>query len=369
MQVPVVKTDQALQFLEATKTNFIDEQKAISILAKQEAKLYTNSENTLDWIYRNHPDKAFIAVLEQVKNKIAMRHKLKQVHPGYAYREVLLMDLARINPNEISYPVILKPSVGFFSLGVHAVKSSEEWIKAVHDIMASIDEIAQLYPEAVLDLESFIVEEVIEGDEYAADCYYDEKGELVVLNIMKHLFASAADVNDRVYVTSSAIIADQLPSIQKYLEVLGGIFGFKNFPAHIELRIDKGSSINVVEINPLRFGGWCSTPDLAHHAWGFNVYHQFCAGERPVWDKLTDNNSKNTYALIVLNNSTGIPGSKIRSFNYKHLMGDLDNPLELREVDHKAYPLFGFIMCMVPSGDLSSLHKLLHSDLSEYVEV
>ena len=50
------------------------------------------------------------------------------------------------------------------------------------------------------------MEEYVEGEEYAIDCYFDEKGEVVILNILHHKFSSGRDTSDRVYSTSKEII-------------------------------------------------------------------------------------------------------------------------------------------------------------------
>lgn len=57
----------------------------------------------------------------------------------------------------------------------------------------------------------------------------------------------------------------------------------KNFPAHIEIRIDKNGNINPIEVNPLRFGGWCTTGDISWYAYGFNSYEYFLKGKKPDW--------------------------------------------------------------------------------------
>jgi hypothetical protein len=41
-----------------------------------------------------------------------------------------------------------------------------------------------IYPEQVLDTRSFLIEEYIEGDEFALDAYFDGDGNPVILNIL-----------------------------------------------------------------------------------------------------------------------------------------------------------------------------------------
>ncbi len=60
----------------------------------------------------------------------------------------------------------------------------------------------------MIDKSNYILEEFINGEEYAIDDYYDENGTAVILNIMKHNFSSTSDVSDRLYYTSKDYIRD-----------------------------------------------------------------------------------------------------------------------------------------------------------------
>jgi hypothetical protein len=92
-------------------------------------------------------------------------------------------------------------------------------------------------------------------------------------------------------------------------------------------------------------------------------------GLKPDWSKIISQRGGKVYALVVLNNSTGVSGSQIKSFNYDQLLRKIDTPFELRQTDFGQFPVFGFLMCAVPEDDLSVLYELLHSDLSEYIKL
>lgn len=98
-----------------------------------------------------------------------------------------------------------------------------------------------------------------------------------------------------------------------------------------------------------------------------NLYEALVKGVRPDWDHLKRLDPELVYALVVLNNSTGVAGKEIASFDYDTLLTMVHNPLELRKTDFHKFPLFGFLMCKVPANDMSDLHKLLHSDLKEFI--
>jgi len=366
-QIPVIQTAYAEKTLRGYEINFIAEDDAVQAYKRgKENQFYTNSENALNWIFKKFPESELAATVAKVKDKVRFREVLAAIHPDYYFRGCEASALREIEAASLPYPVILKPSVGFFSLGVQRIDDQNQWLKT----MTTLDEMTQsyvgIYPKGVLDSSIFVLEAVIPGEEFAVDCYFDGQGQVVVLNMMKHLFASGVDVNDRVYMTSSAIMEQYLTPVQDYLNKLGSLFHLKNFQAHIEIRIDC-DEIAAIEINPLRFGGWCSTADLAQYAWGMNIYAALINEFKPDWIKLINRDPDKVTALIVLNNSTGVPGKEIDSFDYEALLGMFEEPLELRKTDFRQFPLFGFLMCRVPSGDMQELENLLHSDLRAFI--
>ena len=365
--ISVIKTVYAEQALQGYSVNFISELEAVQAYeSDKQLHFYTNSENALDWILQNFPYSDLARKVASLKDKVRFRDVLVELHPKYFYEGCQSSELQMLEPDSLPFPVILKPSVGFFSLGVQKIDDQDKWLEALTDLDTMIKSYGGLYPSGVLDNSVFIIEAVIPGDEFAVDCYFDEQGQVVILNMMKHLFASGDDVNDRVYVTSPSIMTQYLEPIQNYLNKLGSLFALKNFQAHVEIRINDGD-LAAIEINPLRFGGWCSTADLAQYAWGMNLYEALIGGFRPDWNELITRDPEHVYALVVLNNSTGVPGSEITNFDYDALVRTVQEPLELRKTDFRKFPLFGFLMCRVPAGDLSELEGLLHSDLREFI--
>jgi hypothetical protein len=69
-----------------------------------------------------------------------------------------------------------------------------------------------------------------------------------------------------------------------FLSKIGKELHLKNFPAHAEVRIDENGKIIPIEVNPLRFGGFCTTADLLGVTLGFNEYK--CFYENKNWDTI-----------------------------------------------------------------------------------
>lgn len=124
------------------------------------------------------------------------------MYPNFYFKEIQIANIDNISFDELPLPFIIKPSTGFFSMGVYKVNNKVEWEQTKKNILVEIKKIENLYPTKVLDTNPFIIGECIEGDEFAFDAYYDEFGNPVLLNTFKHYFASQNDVSDRVYYTS-----------------------------------------------------------------------------------------------------------------------------------------------------------------------
>lgn len=365
---PVIINDVVTEYARGRNLNLISEKDAIQRFnGSGNPLLYTNSENSISWIENNLHNTSLPGKIRLFKNKVLFRDLIRDLFPGYFYKGVAVMELESLDVSGFPLPFIVKPAVGFFSLGVYKVEKAEDWMETVQTILKEIDLIKDLYPPEVLHTGEFIIEECINGDEFAIDCYFNNEGNPVVLNIMKHIFSSGTDVNDRVYVTSKAIIQNYLNPITNFLSEIGKRAGLQNFPAHVEVRIDENGIVAPIEVNPLRFGGWCSTPDLAWYAYGINLYEYLFSHKEPDWNSILKEKNGEVYSNIVLNNSTGIEGKNIQSFDYEKLLSDFEKPLELRKADYGKFPLFGFLFCETGEQNMQELDRILMSDLKEYV--
>jgi hypothetical protein len=291
----------------------------------------------------------------------------KSIFPDLFFQGVCLEDLEKISVEDIPLPFIIKPTVGFFSMGVYKVTSHEEWKNTIASIKAEICQIEDLYPDEVVNTNTFIIEQCITGDEYAVDAYYDSTGEPVILNILNHIFSSDTDVSDRVYISSKEIIENNLQEFTEFARNIGRLAGVRNFPVHIELRRDSNGTLLPIEINPLRFGGWCTTADLAYLAYGFNPYLYYYQQKKPDWSEVFKGKEKKLFSLIVLDNSTGLDVKSIASFNYEKLLSSFEKPLELRKIDYRTYPVFGFLFAETREDNFIELQKILSSNLKEYI--
>lgn len=364
----IIATSEATSMISDTSLNWISETQAKIELEKvPNLAIYTNSENSIAWIETNFINSELPKKIELFKNKVAFRTILKDTFPDYFFKEIQKGDLPNIPESELKFPLILKPAVGFFSLAVHKVDNFKEWQNVLLKIEKEIKVFQGMYPIKVINTTTFIVEEYIEGEEYAIDAYFDKYGEPVLLNILHHVFSSDKDVSDRIYTTSVEIIKKHQSKVTQFLKLIGSKAGLTNFPMHVEVRIDSEGKIIPIEVNPLRFGGWCTTADLTWFGYGFNPYVCFLKGEKPDWENLYQSKKDKLFSIIVLDNNSGIPEKEINNFDYGKLASEFENPLHLRKVDYSTYSVFGFLFTETSLGNEKELQRILTSDLREYL--
>lgn len=367
--LPVIATKNAIELTNSKKIRWVSEQEAVGILQKNpQHPVYTNSENSIEWIHENLPDSPLYDRVQIFKNKFEFRCLVEEAYPEIFFVAVALEELDQVNPYDLSYPLIMKPAVGFFSLGIQKIDRAEGWEKAVAKLKSEISNFKSLYPTAVVDSSQVLLESYIEGEEFAFDCYFDKEGKPVLLNILSHAFSSAEDVSDRLYSSCPSLIIRLHKPIMDFLEMLGSKIVLKNIPLHIEIRKTAGK-IYPIEVNPLRFGGFCTTADLTWFAYGINSYVSFLRGLQPDWENILPPRTDKIYSLILLDNQANISVEEFESFDYEALLSDFDKPLHLRKVPFDKFGVFGFLFTETRMENQQELDKILHSDLKKYIRL
>ena len=351
MGAPVLRNVFASKFGD-WRLNLVDE-------PEMEEKIYSNSENAIDLVLRNLPDSHLASLVKLCKNKYEFRKRLQPIYPCFYFRRIMPQQFD--SEGDLPEKFIIKPTVGFLSMGVHKVESKADWEKTRAAIKSEAMDFRRNFPESVLSPAEFIVEELVEGEEFAIDVYFDDAGAPVILNIFKHPFAGKDDVSDRLYLTSREVIEANLGLFNATLERIGGAFGFKNFPAHIEVIKDKDGNVVPVEINPMRFAGWCTT-DLAYFAYGINVYEYFHYGKKPDWDKILRNKGSEMYYFAMAETPPVIDKTGIK-FYHESFKRCFSQILDYRKIDHKTKPLFAIVFgSTVSQGEIASILKLRTAD-------
>ncbi len=346
--------------------NMLTEQEALELLNRQENRwIYSNSENVIGWITEKLGRGSTVAKnIELFKNKHTFREATAGLFPEITYKPVSASGLAGITFASIGKPFIVKPVVGFISAGVYRVKNEAGWQDIRKDLLENTRAVADCFPDEVLNSQNFLIESIIEGEEYAIDAYFDDRGQPVILDILHHRFRDEDDMSDRLYVTSARIIRELHGPLESFLTKIGDLGDFRGMPLHLEVRIDEKGTVLPIEINPLRFAGWCTT-DIAWYGHGINIYDYFYKRKKPDWDTILSRDSGASHAVAVIERPNRVEEDHF--FDYGKMAAEFSAVHAMRQVNYRKFPLFGFLFLEVSDKKKQELDKLLSLDPQQYV--
>jgi hypothetical protein len=328
-------------------------------------RLYTNSEDALGDVLAHLGDTSLGRQIRVAKDKALMRELLQPLYPDLFFARVGLDELASLPSAGLPFPLIIKPAVGFFSVAVVSVDGPDGWDAARARVSVELEAARGVFPESVLNTTQMVLEQRVEGREFAIDTYFGSDGAPVLLDVMEHLFRDAEDTDDRVYVTSAALIREHGPQFVAVLGEMGHRLGFTNLAAHVEFRVEASGRAVPIEINPLRLAGFCST-DLAWYAYGLNTHETFLRGWAPDWERLLVGRDA-VYSLVVCKPPQDLDRARIRDVDWDRLATTFSRPLEIRRMDYHAYPLLAF--AFIESPDLEEPRRLLDADFAPFLQL
>lgn len=348
-------------------------QEAIGGMSKEEflsqinenKKILTNSESCLSWLETYAPDSEQNRWSKQLKDKGMFRQLLSKMYPDYFYTVIQLDELENMTPEDIPFPVVIKPAKGYSSVGVHKIKTKDQWKSSIDRFMSDLLMAKNIYGKEVVDGESILIEKWIHGDEYAVDGYYDSNGNPVILNIFKHLYKDEYDTSDRIYFTSRKMIREVLNDMYLFMEKFKEIFPVKNFPIHFEVR-KHHDSIVPIEMNPLRFAG-AGTTDLGYYAYQTNGYKHYFEETIPDWEAILDSQDENIYGFCCAEVPIDVSLNFIESIDHESFKEQFTTILDYREI-HAANDRT-FAIVFFKSENMKELDHLLKMDLRPYIKL
>ena len=361
---PVLNNEMARSLSKFDMMNVLSDEAAVDLLkGEKNPQLYSNSENAINWISTHLNFSELPQKIELFKNKGEFRRLLKEIYPDFYFFESGFDSLSMLDTEKIRFPVVLKPCVGFLSMGVYIIRDAEEWADVIKNLRDDIEKFRGQFPTEVVDASSFIVEELINGEEFAIDAYFDKYGKPVILNIFKHPFSDETDVSDRVYFTSGEIIKSNHDRFESLLSQIGSLAQLRNFPLHMEVRVD-GERVVPIEINPMRFAGWCVT-DLAYFAYGIDVYEYYFEQKTPDWETILKEKGSEFYYFTIAEVPVSVDKSMIREVDYDGFLKNISHPLEVRKIDYRRHPIFAIVFAK--TDDYSEMSNILKKDMRDFI--
>jgi len=330
---------------------------------KTNNRLLTNSENGISLLGKFFPESKEYLWSKLLKDKSQVRSLFHSLYPDFYFNEVPLSQIDEIPKETIPFPVVVKPNIGYSSVGVQKVKELTEWSTAVKRLKEELLKSRNLYESTVIANDSILIEEWIKGEEYAVDGYYNEDGEPVILNVFKRLFKDEYDTSDRIYFTSREVIKETYEEVLQFMRDLKTLLPLCNYPVHFEFRKNENRVIPI-EINPLRFAG-AGTTDLGFHAYGINMYEHYFRGTKPDWEHILETMDHYTYSFFFAEIPTYIDIESIETVNHIGLKGEFSQVLEYRMLPKKNDRSIAIVFYR--SEDLTENERLLHLDITNYL--
>ena len=131
-----------------------------------------------------------------------------------------------LKPEDVSFPVILKPRIGRGSKDIYLVHNAREREKRFK--------------------EGMIIQENLPGTEYTIDVLMDKDGENVIATVPRERMRTESGIS----VVGRTVKQQALLSIAEKTAIALGVSG----PVNIQVKLDKTGTAKILEINP-RFAG------------------------------------------------------------------------------------------------------------------
>ncbi|MCQ2287385.1 MAG: ATP-grasp domain-containing protein [Bacteroidales bacterium] len=362
-QLPVLRNTMSEKLVaEGKKLNLYNDNEFIDEYQKRH-RIYTMSENALGWIVEKLPDEEMLKKIELLKNKATFRRICQDMYPDFFFCEEDIDRLDSINADQLQFPLVLKPSIGFLSAGVYVVRDVAEWNNAIADIKVNFRKVGEQFPEFVVGTHKYLIEEYIHGEEYAVDVYFDEVGTPVILNIYHHRSANQADTSHRLYCSSRALYDQYEVPFMNFMKETNKVLKLHDFPIHIEFRYD-GKKAIPIEINPLRFAGFCLN-ELQTHISGIHPIVAYLDNIHLTKEEMWKGKEKDTYSFLVLERPA--QASKEMVFNSEKFRSTFMDVLELRPLADPTVGVAATAFIRTDKAHEAELDYILNMDMMEFM--
>jgi len=368
LKIPVLKTEFSLNLEHAAEMQMLEPEVFFTKVEKQENPLlYSNSENSAVLLNRYCPQSSATQRVNRFKNKSELRKLFANHSSAVWFRTYTFDEICTLDVLQLPKPFVVKPLRGFASICIHSVFTDNDWQHALAEIKKEVLLVKDLFPDKVVSLQEFMIERYISGKEIAIDAYFDQNNEPVILNILHHLHNSPSDMSDRLYITSAEIIRNYYDGIMQYLNEISQLCDLRNFPFHMEMMLEDSGAFVPIEINPMRFMGFC-VADVEYYFYGINPYEYYFGQKKPDWTSILATRQDKIYGMFGIDIPKHLNKSKI-TFNYEKFIAHFSKPIHYTKMDYQRFPMSIYMFAEVQKDNFNEFEHILYSDLMEFIEV
>jgi hypothetical protein len=321
-------------------------------------KVCITSEYSLQTIV-NRLDPERKNAVDLLKNKFKFREILSSVYPEYQYRYIKIRELKDLN---IKSPSVIKPVRGIFGTAVRLINADTDLSMLEADLSADLRKNSKVYPDSVLSSEEFLVEDFIEGEEYAVDMFYNDSGSPCIVNIMHHPVPENKAYMHMMYNTSKKAFDAVYELSRNFLLELNKLLQVRNFVMHVEVKLNEGRMFPV-EINCMRFGGM-GLCNLAFYGLGVNSFCCLLTNQEPDWNTIWKGKENDVFVFFIAYNGLIRSIDKFRP-NPEKLEKQFTQVLRRQLFDYRKQLAFGVYFLKETEENISKLKKIDFDDFFE----
>jgi CRP-like cAMP-binding protein len=323
-------------------------------------KVCLTSETVLAEVLGRMDDPEQYRQVLSLKDKLACRRRLALMYPDFTYKTIKLWDLPWLvfDPGQ---KYVVKPVRGYFGSGVRVIERGNNLHRLADEIKQELQRNVELFSEAVLSPEDFIIEEFIQGEEYAVDMFYSSTGRPVIVNLYHHPIPPRREYLDVIYYTSAQIFEQLYEPIVEFFTRLNQSLDARSLPIHAEFKYDQGR-LTPVELNPLRYGS-DGLHDLVYHAFGLNPFVCFARDIEPDWPALWRDKKDKFYAFYFAYNGANLDVATYRPHLNK-FYGLFSKILSDFPLDYHHH--LGFRVLFLEESSLDRIMELVQVEFKDY---
>jgi len=321
-----------------------EELRESDISFNQNDKLYVQSQSSLELVMERMRCPKRLHAIELLSDKSQCRSMMKPLFPNFYFNTSNLSEITE-NMFVSSRKYVIKPSKGFFGIGMKILEKPADIHRLKDEIQQELELNCQIFSESVFSREQMIIEQFLEGNEYAVDMFYSEKGEPIITNITYHPLPRKAAYHHVLYYTSYWIFQQLYSQIESFFIRLNSLLNIYAFPIHAEFKLEEGKALQAIELNPLRFGGF-GLGDLSYYAYDQCPYFHFFQDQKYNWKRIWNvHRQKKYYAWVLAYNGTQVDMDKVDIINahtkLRTFIGD-KSLLHYQKLDYRNNPVFAF---------------------------
>ena len=325
-------------------------------------KLYVPSETALSTVLDKLDDLDAKRGILMLKDKYKCREALSDMYPDFYFRKCGILDLFEMDPPHKK--IAIKPQRGFFGTGVRFADIDSDMTAIAEQVTNDIKSNGRFFPESVLSTQDILLEEYVEGEEYAVDMFYDSNGNAEIMNIYHHPEPAIKEYAHLMYYSNKELFDRYLEEFTILFKELGKHMNLVNFPIHAEFKRSHERFIPI-EFNPMRYGGF-GLADLGFLSYEKQAISCYFQNSHVDWQQIWNSRQERNYAFVLAYNGKDVDISTQKPLHksFRQHLNRYASVMDYVQLDHQSNPVFA--IAYVQTDDYQQLMELLNTDFNDF---